>query len=772
MCRRVAPSSAVPDFTAHVTLSNLSGVNILSYNHIYGAGLEDWAAAVALFGDAILPSVCAPNIPMSENSNLASYYKTPSVISRNGTAYGIKAWQSLKATQADVKLWSSDDRHGICACTRSIQAIDIDTTSAELASRVVEYFALNIGADIPLRVGNAGRGTLFLRVEAPDGIAKSVMHLKDHGGNIEFLGTRQQSMLVGTHKSGVKYYWPDGFPTSVPIIKLQDFADLWNDLAAHIGETEDGEYQTLTLEGLNERAAGSVLDSKDPFVAVLYESGTVMRTTKDKVFIECPWADQHTERGGKYDEAAYLPATTTHPANYRCLHSHCKNKNITDLHAHYEYAADDFGDVHLAAPSNEVQHWHSDPKWVWAKRKGSDEMVVADNVLNIRVALKYPELCGGRQFRRDMFRAQPDMKPSKEGKDEWGAIDDEAITLISNDLKDRTIGGFTIDTSDAIVDKQINAYLADKAFDSALDLVASLPKWDGVERVSRLAPDVMRTADTEYNRDMGTYLLLTLALRLANQKPTDVQGILILVGGQFAGKSHFIKHLCPFDKTQTLQLSNDLTKMRRRAMGRSVIHLEEMAGFKTAGDENIKSFISDATDAWRRNYTEYDEEVTRRFILVGSTNKDDLLKDTTGNRRWFPVHVCEGLDPKVQMNTGLFVKNRAQYLAEALHMLGEKGNSVVRALYAKHQRSEEAEDARRKIVAASIHHDRIQDAMKHLHGEELEITAAKMHTSLALKADPSHTSLRDIALSFVRLGCECVDQATMKYKNIFYNSLE
>jgi hypothetical protein len=724
---------------------------------IYGATADEWAAFSKLFGDAILPSVCDPTVPVSENSAIQSALKIPSAISRSGHAYGMGAWTTHKATPAQVKAWSEDNRLGICAVTRDINAIDCDCSTPELTAFVVEYFALNIGQEIPLRVGKAGRGTLLVRVDSPEPLAKSKITLRNDGGIVEFLGARQQTMLAGTHSSGVRYWWPGGLPTSVPTISLKEFNELWTALAEHLGSSEQ-----LTLQGVNERNAGTALDSKDPFLPTLTAAGDVLYATKEKVLINCPWASEHSDPTDT--EAAYLPATTTQPANYRCLHAHCSDRNIVDLHAHYKYSTPDFDDVPLQPVS-----WQNDQDWVKVKRKNSDVMAIADDVLNIRVSLKYPELCGGRQFRRDTFRVAPDMKPNKQGQNEWGTVDAESLTLLHNALRDKKIGGYAVTDTEAVVERQLHAYLADKSSDSAVEAMASMPAWDGVSRLNRLAPDILRTKDTEYNRDAGMFLMLSLALRMSTATETEVESAIILVGGQGTGKSRFIRDLCVFNKTISLQLSNDLTKMRRRAIGHAVIHLEELAGLQSTSDDNVKSFVSDSTDAWRRHYAEYDEQVPRRFIIVGSTNKSDVLKDPTGNRRWFPLHVCDGLDPTVQADVISFERDRDQYFAEALHILGTNGQAVVRELSAKHMRSPEAEHARRRIMGASAHHDKIVGLLAL--SEEKEVTAANVHFELRLKADASMTVLREIERSFVKLGCRCIDSAAMRYENIFYKKI-
>jgi hypothetical protein len=488
---------------------------------------------------------------------------------------------------------------------------------------------------------------------------------------------------------------------------------------------------------------------------------------KAAVHITCPWIENHTDGiQPSMTGASYLLATTGQPAHYKCQHDSCKTKNITDLYGYFGYVEPDFDDVKLVEKT-----WRNDPDWIKKIDKdGKLTSEIANKELNLRVAFRYPELCGGREFRKDKFKAYSEMRPNVEGKNEWGAVDKIAITLLRNSLMDDKIGGFALTQSDAIVGLQLEAYLSDKATDSALEIIARLPAWDGVERVFRLAPDVLRTKNTEYHRDAGAYLMLTLAMRMSNANETDVQGTVILRGAQYCGKSHFIKSLPLGMSHTTLQLRNDLKEMTRRIQGHTVIDLDEMAGIKTAGSENIKTFISASIDAWRKHYAEFDESIPRRCIMVGSTNATDLLRDPSGGRRWLPLVVCEGQPNGVQANTEYFLANKEQYYAEAMFILGHDPEAVVKKLYAKHQNSEGALAERREITASSIHHEDIKEVL--LTGnlaEKAVVTSLELHKQLRIKADPSTASLNDIELSLMRLGCKRLDSATRKYENIFFN---
>lgn len=732
---------------------------------IYGANADEWAAFSKLFGDAILPSVCDPTVPVSENSAIQSALKIPSAISRSGHAYGMGAWATHKATPAQVKSWAADDRLGICAVTRDINAIDCDCSTPELTAFVVEYFALNIGQEIPLRVGKAGRGTLLVRVDSPEPLAKSKITLRNEGGIIEFLGSRQQTMLAGTHSSGVRYFYPDGLPTSVPTISLKEFNALWQDLAEHLGSKEK-----LTVEGVNERNAGTALDSSDPFLPTLTAADDVLYATKEKVLINCPWASEHSDPTDT--EAAYLPATTTQPANYRCLHAHCSGRNIVDLHAHYKYSTPDFDDVALAEPSKKAPTWRDDPEWEWKPDKNK-EMQIANDRVNVLPRFKYPVLCGGWEFRRDTFRLGPEYRVAGSNS-AWKLVDEDAITHLDRAFR-KDKAHFVITEPTDIISRNLSAYLSDKSSDSAVEQIEALPVWDGVARLHRLAPDILRTKDTEYTRDVGMYLMLSLTMRMMYKHETEVHGTIILKSSQGMGKSFFVESLPLGSKATSFQLRNDETAMARKlhSGATTVFELEEMAGLKGTGDENAKKVLVASSDSWRNLYAEYETDVPRRSIFIGTTNKGDVLKDTTGNRRWFPLVVCDGMPKGTFIDTYKYLENKLQYFAEAKHILETQGGEqYVKNLYKKHMGSEEAEAARLGLFAASAYHERIVEILSGENGDVYEtMSAIAMHRLLHIKSDPSPATLIDIERSFVKLGCVLLNEATKKYANCYKNIL-
>ena len=68
---------------------------------------------------------------------------------------------------------------------------------------------------------------------------------------------------------------------------------------------------------------------------------------------------------------------------------------------------------------------------------------------------------------------------------------------------------------------------------------------------------------------------------------------------------------------------------------------------RKADIETVKSFISRTDDKYRASYGVNVESHLRQSIIVGTTNAETgFLRDITGNRRFWPVHVTGVSDKK------------------------------------------------------------------------------------------------------------------------------
>ena len=171
---------------------------------------------------------------------------------------------------------------------------------------------------------------------------------------------------------------------------------------------------------------------------------------------------------------------------------------------------------------------------------------------------------------------------------------------------------------------------------------AALPAWDGTERIKTLLIDFLGAEPGAYTEAV---MVKTMVAAVARVYEPGIQfdTVLVLNGPQGCGKSTLFKKLGRRWFSDNLTLWDMKDKTAAEKLSRYwILELAELEGINKASLEMVKSFVSRQTDAYR---AAYDKEVTerkRRCILVGTTNQENYLRDTTGNRRFWPVN-CSGV---------------------------------------------------------------------------------------------------------------------------------
>jgi predicted P-loop ATPase len=75
--------------------------------------------------------------------------------------------------------------------------------------------------------------------------------------------------------------------------------------------------------------------------------------------------------------------------------------------------------------------------------------------------------------------------------------------------------------------------------------------------------------------------------------------------------------------------------------GKWIIEAAELSGMRKTEIEQLKAFLSRQVDRARLSYGRTPAEVPRQCVFVGTTNHEVYLKDTTGNRRYWPVFIVQ-----------------------------------------------------------------------------------------------------------------------------------
>ena len=171
----------------------------------------------------------------------------------------------------------------------------------------------------------------------------------------------------------------------------------------------------------------------------------------------------------------------------------------------------------------------------------------------------------------------------------------------------------------------------------------TLPAWDGVNRASTLFVDYLGVEDSPYTRAV-TRLFLTAAYQRVHHPGIKMDSMPILIGPQGIGKSTIIRLLACNDDwySNNLKISDMGSKDAAIALRYSwIFELGEMAGLRVRDDESIRNWLTTTTDKYRPPYGRTEVSYPRQCVLIGTSNERSLLRDTAGNRRYWPLFIPE-----------------------------------------------------------------------------------------------------------------------------------
>ncbi len=219
---------------------------------------------------------------------------------------------------------------------------------------------------------------------------------------------------------------------------------------------------------------------------------------------------------------------------------------------------------------------------------------------------------------------------------------------------------------DPSLDKTKEACVAlalEKRFNPIEDWLRALG-WDGIPRVDKWAHTHIGAADNDYTSAVGR-LLLTGAVARALVPGIKFDTMVVLEGPQGSFKSSLLGVL---GGKYTLEgLPNKSIGDRdvvASMIGRWYVEIAELANMRAADVESMKMFMSTTKDRARLAYAHTMQDYPRRCIIVGTTNDNTYLVDTTGNRRYLPLRIGRIL-------LDLVIQDRDQLFAEALHLWEE-----------------------------------------------------------------------------------------------------
>lgn len=193
-------------------------------------------------------------------------------------------------------------------------------------------------------------------------------------------------------------------------------------------------------------------------------------------------------------------------------------------------------------------------------------------------------------------------------------------------------------------------------------------KWDGLSRLDVWLHKAFGCPDTPYHAAIGAKTLIA-AVRRVRHPGCKFDTMLVGEGPQGIGKSKVVRTLAGDDQFSDSMPANLESKDSAMALsGVWIMEFAELQHVVRSEVETIKAFLSRGVDRYRPPYARNIIDVPRQGIVIGTTNESDYLRDTTGNRRFWPFRAVFADDAWV-------AANRDQIWAEAAAR--EKAGEVI-----------------------------------------------------------------------------------------------
>ena len=308
----------------------------------------------------------------------------------------------------------------------------------------------------------------------------------------------------------------------------------------------------------------------------------------------------------------------------------------------------------------------------------------------------------------------------------------------------------------------------DRSYHPIREFLQALPEWDKVERVDTLLIDYLGAADNKYVRAVTRKTLCAAACRVLNPG-CKFDTMLVLNGSQGIGKSTLIAKLGGEWFSDSLSLNDTKDKTAaEKLQGYWILEIGELAGLRKAEVETLRSFLSRQNDIYRASFGKRTTPHPRQCVFFGTTNAESgYLRDTTGNRRFWPVKTPGGGSKR---SWDVTQEDVLQIWAEVMHYVkaGEKLylDPEVEALAKAEQREAMESDEREGLVREYL------EALLPDNWDDMDTFERRNFLDGTGKADIGRKgTIRRTQVCNMEIWCECFGKERSNLKRADSNEL-
>lgn len=192
--------------------------------------------------------------------------------------------------------------------------------------------------------------------------------------------------------------------------------------------------------------------------------------------------------------------------------------------------------------------------------------------------------------------------------------------------------------SKADIDDAVAAVAGRMSYHPVRDYLGAL-EWDGQPRLDTLFIDYLGAADTTYTRAVTRKAFCAAVARVMTPG-VKYDTMLVLIGAQGRHKSSILAKMGGAWFSDSLKTFDGKEAMET-IQGTWLNEIGEMQAMDRSEVNAVKAFLSKQADYYRAAYGRHVIERARQCVFFGTSNPRDVLTDTTGGRRFWPVDIDE-----------------------------------------------------------------------------------------------------------------------------------
>jgi predicted P-loop ATPase len=281
---------------------------------------------------------------------------------------------------------------------------------------------------------------------------------------------------------------------------------------------------------------------------------------------------------------------------------------------------------------------------------------------NVRVFLKMQgtELRWNAWFQRQEIRELTSWGVGRtEGP--WLPLTDDTLNRLMTHAGDSQ---YQFRPAENLFRRTVETIARETTYDPIIEhLVECEKKWDGLPRLVLWLSTACGVPCDPYHQAVGKNLIGAMVKR-ARKPGSKHDDVVIFQGPQGTFKSTLCRALAWQDQffTDSIAFDGSPQNMIPQMFGKWLIELSELDGLANRETTFLKRFLSTTSDTVTLKYKALATDYPRRCVFIGTTNEDQVLRDATGNRRFFPVKIDR------QINVAFVRENLNQLLGEAAHL--------------------------------------------------------------------------------------------------------